>query len=89
MIIEMILPLDKELTLLAAWEFNEILWQSKETSIRKFIKEILNSQTVLFKEEKQQGNLVFRIDTKPYRFYDVQSCFNDYFKSLGAKIIVN
>ena len=88
MIIEMILHLDKDLTLLAAWEFNDTLWESKEINIKNFIKEIFNSQTILFREEKQQGNVIFKIDTKPYCFYDIQSCFNDYFKSLGAKIIV-
>lgn len=89
MIIEMLLPLNEDQTLVAAWEFSDQLWSDKEVKIRNFIKGMFTSQAVKFQEKKWQENIIFELDAKPYHFYDLQDCFNDYFKSLGATIIVN
>lgn len=89
MIIEMLLPLNENQTLVAAWEFSDKLWSDKELTLKKFIDGIFLSQNVKYEQKKWQENIVFELDTKPYHFYDIQDCFNDYFKSLGATILVN
>lgn len=89
MIIEMLLPLNEDQTLVAAWEFSDKLWADKEVTLRKFITGIFATQTVKYEEKKWQENIIFELDAKPYHFYDLQDCFNEYFKSLGATILVS
>jgi hypothetical protein len=89
MIIEMLLPLNEDQTFVAAWEFSDKLWSDKEITLKKFINEIFINLAIKYKEKKWQENIIFELDAKPYHFYDLQDCFNDYFKSLGATIIVH
>ncbi len=88
MIVEMLLPITETQTLVAAWDFSENIWNNKEKQIRAFISNIFNTQNIEFEERKWQENIVFEIKGKPFQFYDIQNGFNDYFKSIGANILV-
>lgn len=83
------LNLIKNKTLLATWEFSEETWLSKSRLLKKFIKNIFKSENILYEEEKWNNNIIFKISSKPYQFYDLQKCFNEYFKSIGATILVD
>lgn len=88
MIIEMHLNLTKDKTLLATWEFSDSMWLIKSNLLLNFISEIMESQKIPFNETKWNNNIIFTLETKPYKFYELQDCFNDYFKSIGATILV-
>jgi hypothetical protein len=89
MIVEMLLQITEEQTLVAAWEFTESIWNVKEKQIRAFISNIFDTQNIQFVEKKWKDNIIFEIKGKPFQFYDIQNGFNDYFKSLGADILVD
>lgn len=68
MIIEMLLPLNDNQTLVAAWEFSDSLWEAKEKLLRKFINDIFSSQKINHKEKKWEENIIFELNAKPLPF---------------------
>jgi hypothetical protein len=89
MIIEITLPIHDDLTLIAAWDFSDKVWNEKQATLNKFINGVLKIKEVKYQEKKWKENIIFELDAKPFHFYDIQNYFNDYFKSLGATILVN
>lgn len=89
MIIEVNFKMTDTKTLTSAWEFSDNLWNEKNKLIKSFIKEIFEIQKINHQEGNWNNNIVFEIFGKPYQFYDTQNCFNDYFKSMGATILVD
>ena len=89
MIIEMLLKLTEKKILVAAWEFPTSLTENKKASTLKFIRDVLFSQEIESQQKEWQGNIIFEINAKPHQFYDIQNNFNDYFKTIGATILVN
>ncbi len=89
MIIELHLKIDEIKSLLAAWEFSESLWVEKSISIKNFLDSVFESQKIPVIKTIWNNNYIYEINAKPFHFYDLQDSFSEYFKTLGAEVIVS
>ncbi len=89
MIIELQLTINANQTLLGAWEFDKQTWDLRSNQVKELIQTMVNleSKNVIVTEDTNR--IIYKINDKPYKFYNIQNSIKDYLKTISGVTLVS